>query len=461
VSNESKFRPKRPFRQSSYGKNSGPEVLTKPEYFKHVALKGDLKQMDNEPQEAQLDAFFSGLHSGLESLREVRSAFDEEIAFDFDPLQFFSINENTVSNMLAYFVNPKAKHGQKDAFLRIFLQMVKCDAAIELLNYGKEVVVNTQARTGGGRPIDVVITFGANEFIIGIENKVWGAMDQEKQLEDYIEHIKKESINKFLMLYLSPYGEAPSPFSISNYEVDKYESDKKFRIIPFDQSEGVAVIPILKAFADESKADNVRTFLKLMIKYLSNYFLGVKTMDEDKFITKYLTNNPERMKLVLEMLSSADTIRQAILQIQINQIASEIEKSSLNMQIVFAKSIGELKRKYAHFCRIVLKGWTQTEIFYEFDTGGMRNCYYGITNKGNNSAEFLKRIKASLNFNYLNPTNCNGPFKYPNWDGSQPWIDMVTNTESGLSKFAEVFERSMNDLIDCAQRTAAGLHMTL
>ena len=283
---------------------------------------GDVQQL--------LSKFFNSLDTGLKSLREVRSVYDEEMAFDFNPLRFFSINENTVSGMLAYFLNPKANHGQKDKLLRIFLRILNCTEGLDLLNRDVPVAVTTQYYTSGGRPIDLVIKFGEDEFIIGVENKVWGAADQREQIKDYIEDIKKSSSNRFLMLYMSRDGGGPSNESIAEIDLADCRERGKFIVVPFNKADNAAVIPIFKAFADESRADNVRAFLKLAIKYFSDEFLGVKTMDERDYAVKYLKSHPDHF-------AEVPLIQKAYLWI--------IDDISRSYYKVLRLKLGELPRK--------------------------------------------------------------------------------------------------------------------
>ena len=252
--------------------------------------------------EGKLDLFFTGLEAGLKSLREVRSAFDEEVAFDFNPLKelFDScINENKVTEILAYFLDPEGKHGQKDRLLKVFLKKVRAVRAIKVLrDPTKKVTVKPQSFTENGRPIDAVLIFGADEYIIGIENKVFGAVDQEWQVRDYCEDLetrakKANADGTFLMLYLSPRGEGPSVNSITPDDLENKYKDK-FKIIPFCSVENnVSVLSILKAMADEARADSVRSFLKFFIKYLESYFTGGITVDEQNYVIKYLKMHPD------------------------------------------------------------------------------------------------------------------------------------------------------------------------
>ena len=72
-----------------------------------------------------LDRFFQGLQVGLKSLKEVRGIYDERVAFEFNSINFFKPNENKISEILAFSLNPNEAHGQKDKFLNAFLERFK------------------------------------------------------------------------------------------------------------------------------------------------------------------------------------------------------------------------------------------------------------------------------------------------------------------------------------------------
>ncbi len=78
-------------------------------------------QMTNKIDiETQLTTFFEGLRSGVSCMKELRKSYDRKMAFDFNLLNFFCPGENKTSEILAFFINPHAAHGQGDAFLKCF-----------------------------------------------------------------------------------------------------------------------------------------------------------------------------------------------------------------------------------------------------------------------------------------------------------------------------------------------------
>ena len=318
----------------------------------------------------KLERLFSRIEAGRMSLKEVRSTYEEEIAFDFDPLTFFSINENTVSWILAYFLNPSQKHGQGDALLRVFLEKLECKEALRLLNSGKQIQTTTQYYTTKGRPIDIVITFGSNEFIIGIENKVWGATDQPEQVESYIDDIISRVGNNFIFIYMSPVGDPPSKESISKEKWDEYQNENVAINMAFNRTEGVAVLPILKAMADEAKADNVRMFLKILYKRLYGHFIGEHIMDESKLVKDYLSNfvrenNGDHLELTMEIERQIGAVKTG-LELEMKRQYEEIA-NDLN---------AELKVNEENMPKFIPEGWVNHGIKLSKEEGG--SIIFGI-----------------------------------------------------------------------------------
>jgi len=150
----------------------------------------------------------------LASLREYRAMYDRELALSFDPIrQFWGLSENTSSAILAYFLDPKASHAQGNVFLREFLSFIaqKTDNAklVELaegrLDVKCEFVIPNPGPSDGGRP-DIVLQFSSpDRFCIAIENKIW-AIDQERQLERYLEYLEGSYSGTHMLAYLTHDG---------------------------------------------------------------------------------------------------------------------------------------------------------------------------------------------------------------------------------------------------------------
>lgn len=64
----------------------------------------------------------STVASTIKSLQRFKDQYDKEFAFGFDPIRdIWGFQETRVSALLAYFLDPKQKHGQDRVFLDSFL----------------------------------------------------------------------------------------------------------------------------------------------------------------------------------------------------------------------------------------------------------------------------------------------------------------------------------------------------
>ena len=146
----------------------------------------------------------------IKEYQETKKAKDRLEATDFNFLDLFGPGENKVSELLVFLLNPDAPHGQRDEFLKKFLKSCNLDQIGSFKNISCEKPIH------GNRRIDIWIEF--SEFTIAIENKIW-AYDQENQLLDYSNFLKRQAGEKFLLIYLNPYGLNPSEKSISKKEL--------------------------------------------------------------------------------------------------------------------------------------------------------------------------------------------------------------------------------------------------
>lgn len=121
-----------------------------------------------------------------------------------DPI-FTSMNENQHTSFLCGLLN--YEYCGNRPFLESFINMITDSARFADIN---KVVVTTQDHY-----IDCLISDGKLSIII--ENKVCGAVDQDKQLETYIYNQEQRGIplNHIYLVYLTLTGGSPNPNSIS------------------------------------------------------------------------------------------------------------------------------------------------------------------------------------------------------------------------------------------------------
>jgi hypothetical protein len=172
---------------------------------------------------------FSNILSEFQECLKTHEMDDKENSFDFNLFQLFSPGEIMHSKILAFFLDPKSTHGQRDLFLKIFLEK------LDVPNYENGNWVVTKEKGG----IDIIIKRNHPQSVIIIENKSNSAPDQKNQLyrywksEIYSPNFKKIDIGKpdiyenevyknhFQILYLPPNNEK----KISSHSLERPEDE--------------------------------------------------------------------------------------------------------------------------------------------------------------------------------------------------------------------------------------------
>jgi hypothetical protein len=315
----------------------------------------------------QLDEFFVGIQAGVKSLKDVRSVYDERIAFDFNAISFFDPNENKISEIIAYFLDPQNSHGQKDKFLRCFVNIFKLSKAIDCLNAGMPVEVKLESSANAQRRIDIIVIFGNNDFIIGIENKIWGAPEQKNQVGDYIDSLSDKSQDRYVLFYLSPTGDLPSGYSIDRIRLTKLIEDKKIQVISCDND----LISLFKNYEAICLADNVRSFIRDFVNYINKEMKGESIMGESDFIVDYILKDEtnEKLKLAMRIDSEIKIVKDKIIKDMVRQYQEISEETEVPVEI----------DEYS-LPTFTPNGWKDLCIHLKGEGGGI---IYGISHKNN------------------------------------------------------------------------------
>lgn len=131
----------------------------------------------------------------------------------FSALNMCSDEVHLHSRLLATLLNPKANHGLENKFLKLFL--IALGLPEDYITHCKEQIVERPigevTETTGGR-IDIILE--DREHAVIIENKIY-AGDQPNQLLRYYNYgVKTFGENNFKLVYLTLYGNDPSPYSL-------------------------------------------------------------------------------------------------------------------------------------------------------------------------------------------------------------------------------------------------------
>jgi hypothetical protein len=157
-----------------------------------------------------------------------------ENAPQFQALSFFSPGEVISTKILSYLLNPHAPHAQGYVFFQAFLDAVNDALDTELIDLGGkqpqcvDVRANAPCDTETCRrqmDLQILFTVGEIKYAVVVESKSHGAPDQENQVRDYLEYIRKafHDRRKFF-LYLKE-GEQPCEKSIPRHEWEKAHNE--------------------------------------------------------------------------------------------------------------------------------------------------------------------------------------------------------------------------------------------
>lgn len=126
-----------------------------------------------------------------------RALYAPRLSPDFSIFDFLDTRENGISRILKWLLDPKGSHAQGDLFLNRFAELI----GFERLE--GDIHCRTEFPTADRRRIDVVAC--AKGYAIAIENKIWDAPDQERQVADYVGHLESQFAEKFRLKSFRPH----------------------------------------------------------------------------------------------------------------------------------------------------------------------------------------------------------------------------------------------------------------
>ena len=210
----------------------------------------------------EISRFFEGVRDRLEILTQYRVEVEAHLARRFSFFHFIDFDENRMSDVFAYLLDPDGTHGQGDLFLGEFLKDVHVEWLPESgwsrIRVGREVP--TPRIEDWKRRIDIEIAFRIDDdwVAIAIENKPW-ADDQHLQLSAYACHLESMYEGRFRLIYLTPQGENPSEYSITRERREELTAEGKLANASI--RDWASANGWLKRAENEVKAERVRWFI--------------------------------------------------------------------------------------------------------------------------------------------------------------------------------------------------------
>lgn len=248
----------------------------------------------------KLDSFFHDIGYRLKIAQNTKKLLDKRLASSFSLFPYIAPNENRISEIIRDLLDPNGNHGQGDIFLQKFIEIIEKP---EFYESGDHAFIRIEEHTtsieNNKRRIDILIEIKRNNQHhagIAIENKPW-AIDQNKQLDDYSDHIRQRYPNYYI-IYLTPDGREPPEHSAAKTKINDKEA-------PLSISYKYHITSWLQACQKESQADYVRQFLSDFSNYCHQPNLNHQNMKnteiESKTIIDYLIENNKNLELALSI----------------------------------------------------------------------------------------------------------------------------------------------------------------
>jgi hypothetical protein len=368
----------------------------------------------------------------------------------FNVLKIYN-NELSHSAIIGDLLNAKGKHGQKDIFLRLFLEelsefeeeSVQEKVLKSFNNLNSEVLIEkhigkVNLEIGEGGRIDILITDGNNNIII--ENKIW-AGDQHQQLVRYNNFDKNAPI-----IYLT----------LDNK--DASDSSKDYLLLG-------------KEFVCMSYKENICNWLKRCIKEMANKPIIRESLNQYLVLVKQLTNQATNDKMKEEIidliikdksnfgsLNSLVNIQSDLLTYYLKNVflpflKELVIKHNITLEIEEDNFVN-LRQKWGGFAFTnekldKLKDFNITFSFNQAGVGIYNNLIFGFCSKTGNS-DLDIRIQNAFKNEF-------GNFKSSHWlcfadyKQYQNWTNLNTLQEIYFSDFKIDFEDKLAKMLKIVQ----------
>lgn len=318
--------------------------------------------------------FISITRSKVDLIEKTKKYYAKETAPLFNSFNFWDMNENKVSEILAFFLDPNGNHQQGDIYLKHFLKKFQ----INFFTYTEtdKIKVKCEYKTDKNRRIDIVIYKNDFEQAIGIENKIYlGTSDQNNQLSDYLKFLDKITKNNYFMIYLSPKEKTISDYSLSPEEIERVENENKFKHLNYEEN----IIECVREFSLISESLRVKSFLKDFEKTLINSYIGEDNMDTKQSIKEYIIEDPKNIKISFDISNSLQEIKTDLK----NKFKEQISDICLELGV---EEVSEFRLKP--------KNWSRHQIRFSYESNGL---LFGIGRiKENPSKSRLSDIESRL-----------------------------------------------------------------
>ena len=302
----------------------------------------------------EYERFFAELAPRLKVARDLGRELDRKLAQRFNILDYLRDDELGLSRIIADLLNPKASHGQGMLFLQTLLSLEGLKNTRHWPGLDRnQISVVVERKITANRRIDISVHIGGTDgqtYCLAIENKPY-AGDQKNQVKDYLDHLKREYCDRFLLIYLSRTGEGPLEESIRKTELDAWKD--RFAIMPYyrgqeDQSDKFAAFhphSLADWFGECRKnceVDRLRWFLRDAETFCQQRF-GDQAVIADrkkKATFDFVLSNPSNLKTALAVFESWPDVRNHVCEKFLNQIETAVKEHEKLKEFADSMKVG-------------------------------------------------------------------------------------------------------------------------
>ena len=299
----------------------------------------------------------------------------------FNPFQFLQTDEMGLSKILAFLLDPTETHGQGDLFLNSFLKFInkhqflayqKVNIYLEKITKEENdeitnEITNETTNKNGRHDIFIEGLLGNKiAWVISIENKLQGAIDQPKQMHTYDKDLKNYVSDSYFLIYLPIFSNNPPEKSISEDKWAKLMSDKKAMVLSASMlikwlDNTLIIAPAVKQFCNDFK------------KFLSEDIMG-NTQDSNELI-ECLINNDKALFSALTVLETRDTLYEKLMAMLVEQLKIRFNRYTKLININFECGDDGSFNKKGYGLYIGNEDFGVCIYFYK---SGLRDAYCGI-----------------------------------------------------------------------------------
>ena len=299
----------------------------------------------------------------------------------FNPFQFLQTDEMGLSKILAFLLDPTETHGQGDLFLNSFLKFInkhqflayqKVNIYLEKITKEENdeitnEITNETTNKNGRHDIFIEgILDNKTSWVISIENKLQGAIDQPKQMHTYDKDLKNYVSDSYFLIYLPIFSNNPPEKSISEDKWAKLMSDKKAMVLSASMlikwlDNTLIIAPAVKQFCNDFK------------KFLSEDIMG-NTQDSNELI-ECLINNDKALFSALTVLETRDTLYEKLMAMLVEQLKIRFNRYTKLININFECGNDGSFNKKGYGLYIGNEDFGVCIYFYK---SGLRDAYCGI-----------------------------------------------------------------------------------